>query len=351
MKRSYLIAAAIVVVVTLWMMLGPVSKEELSSRDSTVEATLRTEVQVKVFEADEMQHELTLYGQTEPNRRVTVRAEVAAQVSDILVPRGKTVQKGELLLRLNEDDRPQRLNQARALLKQRELEYEGAKSLKAKGLQAERQLAEALTLLRTARAELKRAELNLQNTRVVAPFSGVLQARYVEVGDFLSVGDPLAEVVELEPLLVTGDVSEQEVGVLESGMSGTVELSNGKRLEGTLRFIAASAETSTRTYRIEMEVANPPPHQRGGMTATIHIPRGSVSAHKVSPALLSLDDTGVLGIKSVDDEGVVQFHPVEILKSQRDGLWLAGLPASVRLITVGQGFVRAGDRVDVVLAN
>ncbi len=351
MKRSYLIAAAIVVVVTLWMMLGPVSKEELSSRDSTVEATLRTEVQVKVFEADEMQRELTLYGQTEPNRRVTVRAEVAAQVSDILVPRGKTVQKGELLLRLNEDDRPQRLNQARALLKQRELEYEGAKSLKAKGLQAERQLAEALTLLRTARAELKRAELNLQNTRVVAPFSGVLQARYVEVGDFLSVGDPLAEVVELEPLLVTGDVSEQEVGVLESGMSGTVELSNGKRLEGTLRFIAASAETSTRTYRIEMEVANPPPHQRGGMTATIHIPRGSVSAHKVSPALLSLDDTGVLGIKSVDDEGVVQFHPVEILKSQRDGLWLAGLPASVRLITVGQGFVRAGDRVDVVLAN
>ncbi len=351
MKRSYLIAASIVVIVTLWMMLGPVREEKPAEQSAAQDAVARTEVQVKLYEAHEMQRELTLYGQSEPNRQVTVRAEVAGQVSAVLAPLGKAVKKGELLLRLAADDRPQRLEQARALLKQRELEYEGAKSLKAKGLQAERQLAEALTLLRTARAELKRAQLNLQNTKVVAPFDGVLQARHVEVGDFVSVGDPLAEVVELDPLLVTGDVSEREVGVLQSGMAGAVELSNGVKLEGTLRFIAANANPTTRTYRIEMEVANPPPHQRGGMSATIHIPREAVNAHKVSPALLSLDDAGVLGIKSVDKEGVVQFQPVDILKSERDGLWVAGLPASVRLITVGQGFVRAGDRVDVVVAK
>lgn len=351
MKRSYLIAAAIVVVVTLWMMLGPVRKDEPRVRETGGEGVARTEVQVKEFEAEEMQRELTLYGQSEPNRRVTVRAEVAGQLTAVIVPRGNAVKEGQLLLRLAEDDRPQRLEQARALLRQRDLEYEGAKSLQAKGLQAERQLAEALTLLRTARAELKRAELNLRNTRVVAPFAGVVQARYVEVGDFVSVGDPLAEVVELEPLLVSGNVSEREVGVLQSGMPGVVELSNGVRLEGTLRFVAPSADQSTRTYRVEMEVVNPPPHQPGGMSATIRIPLGAVMAHKVTPALLSLDDAGVLGLKSVDDEGLVQFHPVEILKSERDGLWLGGLPASVRLITVGQGFVRAGAPVDVVVAQ
>lgn len=351
MKRSYLIAAAIVVVVTLWMML-PASKEAShSSHGTSGEALVRTEVQVKEFASNEMQRELTLYGQSEPNRRVTIRAEVAGQISKVLLPRGATVKKKELLLRLREDDRPQRLGQAKALLKQRELEYKGIKSLKAKGLQAERQLAEALTLLRTARADLKRAELNFQNTRVASPFDGIVQSRFVEVGDYVSIGDPLAEVVELDPLLVTGDVSEREVGALKSGMTGTVELSNGVTLEGTLRYIAASADPSTRTYRVEMEVANPPPHQRGGMSATIRIPRGSVAAHKVSPALLSLDDAGVLGIKSVDGKGIVQFHPVEILKSERDGLWLTGLPNKVRLITVGQGFVRAGDRVDVVVAK
>ncbi len=351
MKRSYFIALGIVAVVILWMMLGPVEKDVPKVHDASGEDVPRTEVQVKVFEGSEMQRELTLYGQSEPNRRVTVRAEVAGQVRAVLVPRGKTIKKGELLLRLAEDDRPQRVEQARALLQQRELEYAGVKSLQEKGLQAERQLAEALTLLRTARADLKRAEINLQNTRVDSPFGGVLQARYVEVGDFVSVGDPLGEVVELDPLLVTGDVSEREVGALEGGMVGRVILSNAATLEGRLRFIAANADPSTRTYRIEMEVANPPPHQRGGMSATLHIPRDLVVAHKVSPALLSLDDAGELGVKSVNDEGVVQFHPVEILKSERDGLWLNGLPASVRLITVGQGFVRAGDRVDVVVAE
>lgn len=351
MKRSYLIAAGIVVLVTVWMLLGP-AKEDVAAIQAASEAVpVRTQVQVKDFQASEMLRELTVYGQSEPKRRVTVRAEVAGQVSEVLIPRGATVHKGDVLLRLSEDDRPQRLEQARAALQQRQLEYEGAKSLKIKGLQAERQLAEALTLLRAARAELKRAELNLQHTTVVAPFGGILQARHVEVGDFLSVGDPLAEVVELDPLLVTGDVSEREVGDLHVGTTATAELSNGAILEGIISYIAPSADVSTRTYRIEMQAANPQPHQRGGMSASIRVPREAVAAHKVSPALLSLDDAGVLGIKSVDAEGRVRFYPVEILKSERDGLWLGGLPANLRLITVGQGFVRAGDKVDVVLAQ
>jgi multidrug efflux system membrane fusion protein len=87
------------------------------------------------------------------------------------------------------------------------------------------------------------------------------------------------------------------------------------------------------------------------MSATIRIPSDDVDAYKVSPALLSLDDAGVLGIKSVDEEGLVRFHPVEILKSERDGLWLGGLPPALRLITVGQAFVRPGDRVEAVLGE
>ena len=351
MKRSYLIAAGIVVMVIVWMSLGPSRKEGATIQATVDAAAARTRVQVKEFQAAEMRRELTIYGQSEPKRRVTVRAEVAGQVNEVLVPRGEAVKQGDVLLQLKEDDRPQRLEQARAALQQRQLEYDGVRSLKNKGLQAERQLAEALTLLRAARADLKRAELNLRNTTVAAPFAGVLQTRYVEVGDFLSVGDPLAEVVELDPLLISGDVSEREVGALHKGMTATAELSNGVELEGTITYIAPSADVSTRTYRIEMEAANPPPHQRGGMTASIHIPGDVVAAHKVSPAMLSLDDAGVLGIKSVDDEGVVRFYPVELLKSERDGLWLGGLPPTLKLITVGQGFVRAGDRVDVVLAQ
>jgi multidrug efflux system membrane fusion protein len=70
-----------------------------------------------------------------------------------------------------------------------------------------------------------------------------------------------------------------------------------------------------------------------------------LSAHHVSPALLALDDGGAVGVKSVGADGTVAFHPANIVRSGNDGLWLAGLPESVRLITVGQGFVNAGEKV------
>jgi len=343
-----------VVGVTLWMLSGP-SREEQAAAEAAADAgraaPLLTRVETRTVSAEPMQRSLTVYGQSEPKRQVVVKAEIAGQVAEVAAGRGATVKTGEVLLRLGKEDRPQRLEQARAALKQRELEYQGARSLKNKGLQAERQLAEALTLLESARAALKRAQLDMQHLEVTAPYDGVLQGRQVEVGDYVAVGDPLAEVVELDPLLISADVSENEVGILHTGMAARAQLSNGVQLEGTLTYIAPSADNSTRTYHIELEAANPPPHQRGGMTASLHIPLETLPAHKVSPALLSLDDAGVLGIKSVDKAGIVQFYPVDILKSERDGLWLGGLPQTLELITVGQGFVRAGDHVQAVPAK
>jgi multidrug efflux system membrane fusion protein len=61
--------------------------------------------------------------------------------------------------------------------------------------------------------------------------------------------------------------------------------------------------------------------------------------------MLALSDEGVVGVKTVDDDNRVVFHPAEIVRADGDSLWIAGLPERVRAITVGQGFVRAGDEV------
>jgi multidrug efflux system membrane fusion protein len=348
-----MVAAFMAAGVSLWLLSGLIGngKGEPESAAVARVATHLTRVETRSFSAEAVQQAITVYGQSAPKRRVVVRAEISGRVAEVVAERGASVKKGDILLRLGKEDRPQRLEQARAALKQRKLEYQGTQSLKSKGLQAERQLAEAQTLLESARAALKRAQLDMKHLVVVAPFDGVLHGRVVEVGDYVSVGDPFAEVVELDPLVIRADVSENEIGRLQTGMSARAELSNGMKLEGRLTYIAPNADTGTRTYRVEVEAANPPPRQRGGMTATLHIPLETVPAHKVSPALLSLDDSGELGLKSVDKEGVVRFHPIEILKSERDGLWLGGLPERVELITIGQGFVRAGDRVEAVPAK
>lgn len=348
MKRSYLIAGGILLVVLLWLLSGLLLGDgKVAEKPDEAAAPGLTRVQVQEFVAEQMLREIVVQGQTLARHEVNLKAEVSGDVVEIVVEQGEPVSRSDTLLRLAANERPQQLRQARALVQQRELEYAAARSLKDKGLQAERQLAEAKALLQSARVQLRSAELNMARLTIRAPFDGVVQARLVDPGDYLQPGDPVYTVVALDPLVVRGNVAESEVGDLKSGMDATAELSNGAEIAGVISYIAPVADSSTRTFAVEMEADNPAPQQPGGMSATLRVPLEKTVAHKVSPALLSLDDAGVLGLKSVDAQGIVQFHPVEILKSERDGLWLGGLPGKVELITVGQGFVRAGDRVEV----
>jgi multidrug efflux system membrane fusion protein len=71
-------------------------------------------------------------------------------------------------------------------------------------------------------------------------------------------------------------------------------------------------------------------------------------AHRISPSLLTLDDAGNIGTKIIDENGKVQFVVADIAQSSSDGVWIAGLPESATIITVGQGFVTSGSLVDAI---
>lgn len=347
MKSSNIIAAAIVVVVTLWMLSGILKGEEMKAEPESAPVHKLTRVQVQRYQAEPMQREVIVQGQSQAKREVVVRAQTTGQVKQVLADKGSAVKRGTAVLKLEDDARPLQLEEANSLVAQRSLEYEAAKKLKSKNLQTERQVAEAMTLLNSARTQLKNAQLNMTRQNVTAPFEGQIQARHAEVGDYLQVGDPAYTLINLDPLVLSGDVSENEVGSLKLGQSAYAELSNGAKISGKLTFIAAMADSNTRTYAIEVEAANSDLKQRAGMSATIRIPLDTMPAYKVSPALLSLNDAGVMGLKIVDENSIVRFHTIEILKSEREGLWLGGLPQSMDLITVGQGFVRDGDKVEI----
>ena len=107
-----------------------------------------------------------------------------------------------------------------------------------------------------------------------------------------------------------------------------------------------SPDEATRTYRVELEVDNADQSIVSGTTAEMRIPAETVSAHFLSPALLSLNGRDEIGVKSVDGDGKVVFHSVDIVRTATDGVWVTGLPERVRVITVGQGFVREGDPVE-----
>lgn len=203
-------------------------------------------------------------------------------------------------------------------------------------------------MLEAAKTELKRAELDLSYMTIRAPFGGALQARSVEVGDFVKRGDPVATFVDNRTIVVSADLSEFDARFVNVGDMAEADLATGETVRGKIRYVAPVANEATRTFVVELEVDNTDGQLRAGGTAELRIPAELVSAHRISPSLLTLDDAGNVGIKIVNDDGRVEFVLADIALSSGDGVWLAGLPGTTTIITVGQGYVANGALVDAI---
>jgi membrane fusion protein, multidrug efflux system len=243
-----------------------------------------------------------------------------------------------------------RLAQARAELRQRELEYQGQLKLKPDGYISDAKLAESLALLEKARTEVTRAQIDIDRMQVRAPFAGALQDRLVEVGDYVAPGTAVASFVDNRRLAVAGSVAEAQAAGVKPGLTGTARLATGETVTGRLRYVAPVADAGTRTFAVELEIANPKGALPVGVTADIELPVGKVLAHRLSPALLTLDDAGVVGVKLQGEGDRVRFVPATVVRSSADGVWITGLPDPAPVIVGGQGFVRDGDRVAVSMA-
>lgn len=348
-KQPWLLSVLIASVIVIWMATGITGEEGQSDGAATARNPAPVpEVQVRRQEAEWITRYVTLYGRTAPARSVDLKAETQGRVIAFGARRGEQVDKGAILVRLSERDRKARLAEAKAVLAQRAAEFEAQQKLKLEGYISDTLLAEGAANLERARAELNRAELDLQYMTIRAPFAGALQERVVEIGDYVASGDPVARFIDNKTLVVTASVSEKDIESVRSQRTGAARLITGHEAEGRIRYIAPVAEETTRTFTIELELDNSNGELPAGVTAELRIPSGDVLAQKVSPALLTLDDEGNLGLKTVDSAGRVQFHLADVVKSSNDGVWIAGLPEVATIITVGQGFVRNGERVAAI---
>ncbi len=349
MRSSYWMALAVVVGATAWVASGQFAgtggKAEPTARPpAPVEAPVPA-VRVAASEAVSRQRHIVLRGRTEPNRSVTIRSETIGRVSAIDAERGRHVAAGARIVEIADDDRPARLAEAKALLAQREVEFRASRTLADRGFRADNQHAVAQAQLDAARAMVSRMEVEMRRTSIKAPFAGHLESRAVELGDYLKEGDTVGVVVDLDPLIVVGHLTETDRARVRVGQTGTARLATGEEVTARVRYLSANADGPTRTFRVELEVANPERKLIGGITAEILVAVDDISVHRITPALLVLDERGQVGVKTVDADDQAQFHAIRIVDDGPEGMWVAGLPQSVRLITVGQEFVRDGQKV------
>ncbi len=359
-KGSYIWAFLIAAAVGGWLYSGElvIGGQSGSGRDQSDEpdgiaANPPTErslfqVRVRTFQAEQRSAQLVLRGRTQTEARVSVKAETPGLVEAIPVSRGQRVEAGDILCRIEPGARQAALLEANARLEQARLDHEALAKLQESGFAADTRVRALKAQVDAAQAAVTRAELDLRRIVLRAPFAGVVEHDNAEIGDYLDVGRACITVVALDPMLVVGQVSERDISNLKTGMDGKVTFITGETLPGQITFISPSADAETRTFRVELKIRNPDYKIPDNITADIIIDLAPVKAQRFTSAILTLDDTGLIGVKTVGPDNVIEFMPVTILGDTRQGVWVAGLPETVTLVTVGQEYVIDGQRIDPV---
>ena len=352
MSTKNIIAIIIAIAMGIWLFSGEIASNlAIASEEDEIQTEEEQIPFVRGVASVATQRNLYLEvrAKTEANRMVQVRSEVSGVVEALPGLKGTHVKAGDLLCKIAVDTRQSELDEARASLKSMQLEYDGILDLKGRGLQSEINVSQAKAKLEADKTRTKRAELALTKTEIRAPFAGVVETQQVEIGDFLATGQVCVTLMEIDPMLVVGQVAEKSINRLSLGDTVEVELITGDAFVGEVSFIARAPDSTTRAYPVEVTVADPGQKIRAGMTAQMRVPTGSEFAHLISPASLVLNDQGVVGIRIVENN-VVHFVPVNIIGEDPGGVWVSGVPERAQIITVGQEDVFEGQLVRISLS-
>ena len=313
--------------------------------------TTQNRVRVELKQAEPRMQSVVLRGRTEAKRSVEVTAEISGQIVKRSAERGQQVRQGQLLCEIATNDRAMAVEEAQAALEQAEIENEGSLELAARGLLSEVAIAAAAARREAAEAHLERQVLNLARTQITAPFDGVVEDLHLDEGDYAMPGDACATLIDLDPMLVAAQVTEEQVEYLQLGslVKGSTRI--GRPLEGELSFIGNQSDPVTRTYTVEITVDNEDYGLRSGLTVSLRVMLDEVKAHGIAPSLLTLNEQGEMGVRLIDASNRVVFSAVKIIEDGPDGMWVTGLPDTAALITVGQEYVAAGTIVNPVYVD
>ena len=351
LPMNYISAFVILIAVILWVLSGVLFKDSDQEVEIVNDATEEKIITVRAseFEAKDKTYFLTVRGRTEVEKKVMLKPKTSSTILKKL-DKGSFVKKGQIICTLDPENRSAALDEAVANKTKAQLQYDAIKQLADEGYRSENAVATADAALKGAIARVEMATNELNNTKINAPFDGYIEDVFVEVGDLISPTQPCAKLMQLDPITVTGEVTEKNVELITENQLVDVKLLDGSNLKGKIDYVSKSANPSTRTYKVEALVSNREGLIREGLTADMKVPLKNVKAHLIPSYLLSLNDLGDLGIKIVN-ENIVRFINIKIIEDTPEGIWVAGLPSSVTIITVGQEYVMDGQKIKVQLVN
>jgi RND family efflux transporter MFP subunit len=277
----------------LALVLGVAGWQGCSEQEAAQPPTGRppTPVKVVTVSTKQVQRTVTLVGSAEPRKRSLVASEVAGLVQAFPVKEGQFVKKGQLLASLRTDTLEIRLDLAVASHREAKTRYEQAKkdldriqALFRKELVTQKELDDAMTQegalekrLSQLEAEIRLAQDQLTRSTIRAPFSGWITKEYTQIGQWLEMGGPVVELVDLTEVEVQVPLPEEFVRDVRVGDPVVAEFDGlpGVEVKGKIFSIIAQADRAARTFPVRVILANPDLHIKSGMVARVNLALGA----------------------------------------------------------------------------
>lgn len=301
-----------------------------------------------------------LDGRIEAVQQSTVSAQTSGTVVELPFDVDDSVAAGDLIVRLEDSEQRSRLNQALAGLEEARSglinarqQYERVEAIHERGLVSRQEFDQARNNLSASRARVERAEAavdearkQLDYTRIVAPYGGILTERHVELGESVNPGQPLLNGLSLEQLRVVVDLPQKYADLARSERQATVTLADGRVLEtGELTFYPY-ANPATHTFRLRLQLNEPNGSLFPGMLVKVGVPVASREALWV-PASALIQRSELRAVFVLDSQGQPRLRQVRVGSLDGDRLEvLSGVSAGERVIANPSALV-GSDRLNL----
>lgn len=355
-RPSRIIAVVLVIGAAAWLLSGAFQPREQQEGGDAAAAESDTQIPtqrvgVTLVTPEQHRRQVILSCVTEADHRAKAVARGGGVIIDLSISRGDQVKSGDVVAIISDEGRVAALQQAQALHDQRKAEYEANRRLIEQGNAPRNQLPALEAAVAAARAALSAAAAEAEKSSVKSPIEGIVDSVAVQVGQAVQPGTEIAAIVDPDPMLAVGQVSEARRGSLLPGQEATVRFIDSTTVQGTVNFVGLSAATATRTYPVEATMANADAKIADGVTCEMTVTLAPVEATAVPRSALVFSDEGHLGVRIADGQGTAQFVPVGIVDDGREFVWVTGLDRETQVIVIGQDFVKDGDPVEAVSAT
>jgi membrane fusion protein, multidrug efflux system len=281
---------------------------------------------------------INLIGSITANEFVEIKSETDGIVREFGFAEGQRVEKGTLLIALDDTKFEASLNQAEANLKLAKANYQRAQQMLGEKLIPQQAYDQAAATLATEEASVALMRRNMKDARVLAPFSGVTGARQVSPGQVISRSSPLTTLVDLDIVKVELNVPERYLSQIATGQKLTFSVAAFPRetFDGDVYFISPQLDPGTRTALVKARVPNPNSRLRGGMFASLELHLELRPSALVIPEPALINNGDAIFVFVIGPDGRAVMRPIQV------GLRLAGKVEVLKGLTVGEQVIVEG---------